>query len=259
MTKQPSPKHAALALALACQACATTALPRPVDTDVGRSVRAVPSARARVRVQQSGSTVTVSATRICDLRAVRTVDRAEARRIFEDHPSSSAFPMLMVGNVIGVGGVITFHASLATSEEHLGRDLATGVVLSAVGAALIGAGVALSRKTTRIEMKQARREVDEGLVREDAPCDEVSPAAHLPVTAKVLGPPHLEIPFGDTDAEGALVIDLSEALPRSLLRAPSAGATLTLYLGEIEAGTVRLDEVARAMKQQIAGEEDRRP
>jgi hypothetical protein len=261
MARRPSPTHAALALALACQACGTTALPRPsapVDTDVSRSVRAVPSERALVRVQQSGSTLTLSATRTCDLHAIRTVDRAALHRIVDDRSNNSAVWALGVGNVVGIAGAITIHASLATSQEHLARDLATGGVISAVGAVLIGVGVALYRSNTRVEVRRTRVDVDDGLVSKSVPCNEVNAAAHVPVTGKMLGPPHLEIPFGDTNAQGALVIELSDALPSTLLRDAPAGATLTLYLGVVEVGTARLDEVVRAMKEQNVSEEARR-
>ena len=250
--------HAALVLALACQGCASR-LPRPVDTDVARSVRSVTTERALVRVEQSGSTLTMHATRICDLRAYKTVDREESFRYTVDHTSEAVFPLLVVGNALGVIGGITFHASLATAEEDLAPDLAVAGVTSAVGAALVGAGIALLQSRKRTGVTRTRLEVNDGLVTANVPCKEVNPAARVPVTGKVLGPPALEIPFGDTDARGALVIDLADAVPLSLLRDPPAGATLTLYLGEVEVGKARLDMAARAPRRQPVSEEGSRP
>ena len=248
MARRPSLMPAALALSLACSACATTTLPMPVEAEVARGERAVPSERVVMRVQQSGSTMTVIATRSCDLRAVRTVDRAEARWVVRERRNRAVFPLLLIGNILGVGGLITIHTSLAISEETLSRDLAAGGALTAIGAALVTVGAVLDPNPTRVKVQRTRRLVDAGLVRARVPCSEVSPAAHVPVIGKVLGPHHLEIPFGDTDAEGSLVVNLADALPTALLRDPPTGATLPLYLGEVEAGTARLDEAARAVK-----------
>jgi hypothetical protein len=257
MAQPPSPKHAALALVLACQACATTGSSRSVDLEVARSVRVIPTERALARVQQSGHTVTLHATRACDLRAVRTVDRTERRRVVTGRASEAAFPLLVVGNALGVAGAITFHASLATSEEHLERDLATAGVIFAIGAVFIGAGIVAAHKPTRTDVTRARLDLDGGLVSANVPCAEANPAAHVPVTGKMLGPPALEIPFGDTDAEGSLVVNLLDALPRALVNNPPAGATLTLYLGELEVGTARVDPAMREPSEPPASEEEK--
>ena len=103
--------------------------------------------------------------------------------------------------------------------------------------------------SVRAEVRRTRVDVDDGVESKNAPCGEVIVAARAPVTGRTVGPRPLEIPFGDTDERGAMVIELADALPPTLYREASAGAKLTLYVGISEVGTMRLDEVASAVEE----------
>jgi hypothetical protein len=243
---------AILALTLAASACATTDGPKPsapVDTLVARHVEAMPSERALGSVQQTGSTLTLSATRGCDLHRVRTVDRAELHRIASTTTARPGIALIALGSLAATGGIAITSVALATSEGRLAPDLAAGGIMSAVGAGLIVVGIALNSGSGRIEVRTARVDVDDGVERANAPCSAAIPAARAPVTGRFAGPPALEIPFGDTDASGAMVIELADALPLPLYRDAPAGAKLTLYVGDSVVGTARLDEVAVATEE----------
>ncbi|MEP7124014.1 MAG: hypothetical protein ABJE95_24010 [Byssovorax sp.] len=243
---------AVLALLLASPGCATSAMPRPnapIDTLVVRRFEAMPSERAVGRVQQTGSTVTLSATRVCDLHQVRSVDRAELHHVANDAPRQPAIWALTFGALAGTGGIVITSVALATSEGRLAPDLAAGGIMSAVGAGLVGLGIAILPSAARPEVRRARIDLDDGVQHENAPCPAVIPAARAPVTGKIVGPPALEIPFGDTDAAGAMVIELSDALPPPLYRDAPAGTKLTLYVGDSAVGTASLDEVAIAVEE----------
>jgi hypothetical protein len=243
---------ALLALTLSASACATVDSPKPnapVDTVVARHVEAVPSERALGRVQQTGSTLTLSATRECDLHRVRTVDRAELHRVANDQAARPGVWMIAVGALAATGGIAITSVALATSEGRLAPDLAAGGIMSAVGAGLIVLGIAVNPGSSRTEVRTTRLDVDDGVERENAPCAAAIPAARAPVTGRFVGPPAVEIPFGDTDASGAMVIELGDALPPPLYRDAPAGAKLTVYVGDSPVGTARLDEVAIAVEE----------
>ncbi len=76
MAQPPSPIHAALVLALACQGCAGPGLRGAATPDVEVSVResVVPAAAVDAQMDQVKSLVTISAKAKCDLHRIRTVD-----------------------------------------------------------------------------------------------------------------------------------------------------------------------------------------
>jgi hypothetical protein len=252
MPRRWTSKCAVLGLTLAGPACATTDLPAPnapIDTVVARHVEAMPGERAQARVQQIGSTVTLSATRPCDLHRVRSVDRAELHRVANDATSKPAVAAIALGSLAASGGIAITSVALATSEGRLAPDLAAGGIMSAVGAGLLVLGFAVNPGSSRSVVRTTRIDVDDGIERANAPCPAAIPAARVAVTGKVTGALPVEIPFGDTDAAGAMVIELSDALPVGLYRDAPAGAKLTLYVGDSAVGTARLDEVALAVEE----------
>jgi hypothetical protein len=253
----------ALGVALACPACATSGLPppdRPVDTEVARTVRTVRGGKTVGRVEQHGSEVTVVATRTCDLEKVRVVERTMSVTSRE-LPVGLTGPTI-IGTYLCVVGIPMAGVALSVTYSHSLRDAAIGGAMTGVGAVLIALGFIVSTKPAK-GVSVTRLDLGDGLLQEGVPCRDVpNAAAHEPVTGRAGA---LEVPFGDTDAAGALKIELSTALPPSLLRDAAPGATLRLFVREVEVGSARLDEVsaaaterARAAREQVTAEAARR-
>lgn len=237
---------ATLAFAVACQACAQTGLRAraPVDTEIGREVRRIVGGGTTARMEQHGDKVTVRTMRTCDLERVRTVDRATPI----DVPDQREAPRILI--MVGVGtsllGLVGTGAAVFGHDSHRVGTLALSSGVTAVGAALITGGVLAAVHRHRPVSVQ-RIALEDGLIQANVPCRDVPNAApHEPVTGRAPGPPAVELPFGDTDAGGVLEIDLAAALPPSLQREAAPGATIRVFVGALEVGTVRLDEVAAA-------------
>lgn len=239
---------ATFALALACQACAPTGLPRaraPVDTEKGHAVRRILGGGMTARVEQHGNKMTVRTTRTCDLQKVRTVERATPT----DLPDKREWPgiLVVIGTGVSILGLAGTGVAVFTDDSRRLRDVEVSSAITAVGAALITGGVLATVHRHR-PVSLLRIELEDGLLQEDVPCRDVpSAAAHEPVTGRA-GPQAIELPFGDTDAGGLLEIDLAATLPPSLLRDAAPGATMGVFVREREVGTVRLDEVAAAVE-----------
>ena len=134
------------------------------------------------------------------------------------------------------------------NDSHRAGTLAISSGITAVGAALLTGGMVAAFHPHRPVSVQ-RIALEDGLLQENVPCRDVPNAApHEPVTGRAVSGPALELPFGDTDAGGALEIDLAAALPPSLQREAAPGATMRVFVGALEVGTIRLDEVAVAVE-----------
>lgn len=241
---------ALLALALGCAACAGTGgLP---TAEVARGERRQKSPKVEARIEQAGSTVTLTARGSCDLHRFRTLERTTTRAVQRTAQPAAwgnlgTVSLIMASLGADAGGAVVLGEALTASPASPSKAVG-GALLSALGLTLTGVTIWLIMLDNKTTYEVESQDVDDGLVREDVPClDTRSLPSHEPVTGRLPGPGQpIEVPLGETDQNGKLEIDLVRKLPRAGRESLDLPATMPVYIRGVQVGSVRLDEVARA-------------
>lgn len=260
MKGRPARAAVLLALALGCAACAQTGLPA-AGVEVARGERREHSPRVEARIDQTGSTVTLTARGTCNLRRFRTLERITTHVVPSAQQQSSGWGGLgaaaMVTAALGAdaGGGIVLGEALSASPASTSKAVG-GALLSVLGVGLTALTIWVikteARRSSGLVTEPVDEDVDDGLVRENVPClDAASVPAHEPVLGRLPGPGRLiEVHLGETDENGKLQIDLAGKLPPAPRMGLELPETMLLYIRGSHVGSVRLDEVRRAEAQQ---------
>jgi hypothetical protein len=243
-----------LCAAVGLPACATVGLSeaRNEDVPVKRGRQEVPrDAGAAARVSQAGTALTVSVSRVCDVRETRTVRRTARRDRVNASPAADwvlgGLGVAAIGAGVGVYvDASNVHPRDDSSRQYnpVGADNARllGGALVVTGAALASVAVVDVVRTSGEEEETTVVELPGETVDRGVPC-KGRPLVGVDI-ALGLGDGK-SLPIGRTDETGRLTVKLDEALQDSVL----SGTKVPVLVGGKKAGEISVRPLRVALEE----------
>jgi len=245
---------AAISGGIGLPGCATVGLSeaRNEDVPLERGRQEVPREKGAVaRVSQTGTTLIVAVTRVCDVRETRTVRRTARRDRVNSNPTVDWVFGGMGLVAIGAGTGIYLDASNVhprddTSRQYnpVGPDSARvlGGALVVTGAALASVAVVDIVRTSGEEQETNVVELPGEIVDRGVPCKS-RPLVGVEVALRL--DEDTRVPIGRTDEVGRLTVKLDESLEETAL----SGANARVVVGGRRAGDISLAPLRLALEE----------
>lgn len=227
-------------LASSLVACAPMSVGPPVvtTTPIRSEQRPNLNGATEAVVTQDGAGVSVSATNLCDLRRVDTIERTSVREHHNDAPQNDWYAGIGGALLVGVGALAVANpASLQPKHETRSQTQVRGAGVAAIGlgAALLAVPLIDYVRVHRVAERKVERVDEPGvLVQRNVRCGIV--AEGRDVVAR--SPGGREVVLGRTDSRGLLSVGLDEVTPADWFFPRDTRATVHFAKNDTELGAL---------------------
>lgn len=214
-------------------------------------------------VKQTGTMVTVNATRKCDLTETKEIRRTTTKSKKNDYLGLQLGMIAAATGPIGSGAIFLVDAQNVYSSDRNGRQYnssgpegsyAAAIVLMAVGAAVMAVPLVDVLRTIGDDEEETTLKESPTILQKDVPCRGFIPPTGQAVMGRL--PNGNQISLGSLDARGELSVDLASAVPSSYLAGPNPPTRMSVWINQTPIGSVTLAAVAFAQSAELLEREE---
>jgi hypothetical protein len=214
-------------------------------------------------IKQSGTMVSVNASKKCDLTEVKEVRRTTTKSKKNDYLGLELGLIAAATGPIGSGALFLVDAQSVYPSDRDSRlynssgpeaSYAVGIILITVGAAVMALPLVDVLRTIGDEEEETTIKEAPTILQKDVGCRGFIPPSGFPVSGRL--PNGQQISLGNLDGRGELSVDLASAIPTNMLAGPNPPTKMSVWINQTQIGTVTLAPVAFAQAAELIEREE---